>query len=526
VSRNKYRTSLYAAILPSEIVPQRLETRNAVWEYLKKLPKAEKTIQFLEEEQLIYYKKTTIQFRVLDAPSCKLYLLSFSPTGEDRHKWGKTACEAAAENTLSFCDEIGPKINIQLAEIDLAFKQAHFSTDETIDISNWEISCPYRKPPTKENLVDFLAKSGSTRYESVFQCIPGGNSFYVFTDTYLDGSAPFPQLKKAIIEYGQVLGPKSMITVKEFAENFNKEKSAFIFLESARLLETWYREYKIFFDSNRIPTQYLNDTTISQKITRFAGVRANLILEMLTKMDMQPIILQAPEEIFVNDGFLCLSDLVQTPKRLFGALFTYSKQGLRIKGEVQIYDDIEFETPTTYSIEIPQEKINLLAQKICSLIGRRLKIDIILTKTWKKQNIEWLTDALRRNGIETEKVYYLSGRTCRFVDDYLQDSSNYRSFSHPYFILNGKIATLKTATETRIYPNLFSLYAELVWPDDAMLTQGDLEKILWLIKKRIYRIQEFHVLKRTEPAYIFGNLRKMYLGEIKERLKIPLRLLI
>ena len=34
------------------------------------------------------------------------------------------------------------------------------------------------------------------------------------------------------------------------------------------------------------------------------------------------------------------------------------------------------------------------------------------------------------------------------------------------------------------------------------------------------------VLKKVEPVYIFNNVRKMYLGEIRERLAIPLRLLI
>ena len=133
---------------------------------------------------------------------------------------------------------------------------------------------------------------------------------------------------------------------------------------------------------------------------------------------------------------------------------------------------------------------------------------------------------LLESKVETEKVYYISSRTSRFVDEYLQESSNYRSCCYPYKILGKRIAFLKTCTEIRIYPNLFSLYIELMWPKNAQITQGDLEKILWLAKKRIYRIQEFHILKNAEPVWIFRNLRKMYLGEIRERLTIPLRLLI
>lgn len=95
-----------------------------------------------------------------------------------------------------------------------------------------------------------------------------------------------------------------------------------------------------------------------------------------------------------------------------------------------------------------------------------------------------------------------------------------------YKILGDRIAFLKTCTEIRIYPTLFSLYIELMYPKNAKIRHGDLEKILWLTKKRIYRIQEFHILKNVEPIHIFRNLRKMYLGKIKESLNIPLRLLI
>jgi hypothetical protein len=32
-------------------------------------------------------------------------------------------------------------------------------------------------------------------------------------------------------------------------------------------------------------------------------------------------------------------------------------------------------------------------------------------------------------------------------------------------------------------------------------------------------MEKFHVLKKVEPVYIFSNVRKMYLGQIKESLQ-------
>lgn len=267
----------------------------------------------------------------------------------------------------------------------------------------------------------------------------------------------------------------------------------------------------------------MNDATITDKM-KYPGVKANLLLEILTKMGRPPVVLQAPEEMFINDGFLCLSDITSTPRKLFGALFTYSKQGLNVKGEVQIYPDIEFEATEDY-IDITEKNIDLLAKKVNALMGgRSLKIDILLTKSWKQENVQRLVKALAENNTETERAYYLSSRTSQFVDDYFE--SNEKSLRHPYLVLGEKMGFLRTSTDIRFYPHLFSYYVELVWPKDEKLKREDLEKILWLVKKRIYRIQEFYVLKRAEPICIFNNVRKMYIGNIEERLSIPLRLLI
>lgn len=527
MSVEKYATSLYVASLPSESIPSRVQLRNSLWDYFGQLAK-DGTIQLKEDEkgQTIIFNETLIFFRVNDAPTDGLYLLAFLPVGRDVPNWRKADNQKAARNVLDFCDLLGSKITIQLPDEILTFKRMSYSDNSMIDISGWEIECPYKRPARKESLRDFIQKTATTKYEYTYQCIPQDNTFHVFTDTYIDGGDPLTQLKSVIRDYGKVYGPKSLEIAKEFGEKLDRKQACvFIFLENGKLLEQWYKQLKVFFDSNSIPTQYVNDITITNKM-RLPGVKANLLLEMLTKMGRPPIVLQAPEEMFVNDGFLCLSDIVTTPKKLFGALFTYSKQGLNVKGEVQIYEDIEYET-TEDSIEIPEQSIDLLAKKASVLFGSRaLKIDILLTKAWKKENVQRLVKSLRKNKVETDRVYHLSSRRCRFVDEYLESSVNIRSLNHPYLILGPRTGFLRTSTDIRFYAHLFSYYVELVWPEDIKLEREDLEKILWLVKKRIYRIQEFHVLKKVEPVYIFSNVRKMYLGEIEERLAIPLRLLI
>jgi hypothetical protein len=114
----------------------------------------------------------------------------------------------------------------------------------------------------------------------------------------------------------------------------------------------------------------------------------------------------------------------------------------------------------------------LLANNIFGLVGRN-SIDILLTKRWKPDRIDQLVNLLSRKNIKVKKIYYISSRTCRFVDDYLLDSSNVKSLSNPFLIVNDKFGFLKTCTDVRIFNNLFSLYIELQYPNDAKLAQPD-----------------------------------------------------
>lgn len=526
MNNRKYSTTLYVASVSGRTIPSRAEVREALWNQFREFAE-ENELSVIEEKQRISYNDIQVSFRINDATTDRIYILSFCPTGEDISKWGKQKCIEATSDALEFCNLLGSEITA--SSIGLIFKRIDLLDQDSIDISDWEVSFPLLRPATKSQLGDFLRKTGQSGYENIFLSVPKNNSFHIFTKTFFKGIEPFPTLRNILTSFGTVQGPSYIATAQEFCEKLAgpiKEKAVFVFLEDENSLERWYEKHKIFYDSNRIPTQYIDERTVREKLTKWPGVKANILLEMLTKMGNPPIVLQAPEEIFINDAFLCLSDIVSIRQRLFGALFTYSRQGLGLREEVQIYDDIEFETPTRHSLEMTEENVDLLARKIQKLIGRSLKIDILLTKRWKEENIEKLIAVLHENKIETERAYYISSRTSRFVDEYLRESANYRSCRHQYVILGKRIAFLKTCTEARIYPNLFSLYIELVHPEETQIGQGDLEKILWLVKKRIYRVQEFYILKNPEPMYIFRNLRKMYLGEISERLTIPLRLLI
>lgn len=517
------KTTLYVAKLADKTAPTRQDVRKELWKYMKNIDETS-LLDYNDEKELICYNGKQIGYRIMDAIPANAYLLAFRPYGKVA-MWGKASI-AASQNLLEFCDLLGSTIEIA-TNPKLAFEQRSFASNDRIDISQWSVLCPYTDLHKKKDLIRFRS---SANYQSSISAVPRNSEMYVFSDTYLKGTGPYQALKETLSYYGKVFGPQKIAHARRAVSGISqraKKNSIFIFLENNENLSEHYEKDKIFFDSNLMPTQYVSTATVEQKLLRFQGVNANLILEMLTKMGRQPVVLQAPEEIFTNDGFLCLSDITTVKDRLFGAVFTYAKQGLEtLREDVQIYDNVRFKNPNKFSIEIDNDNIDLLAENVYGLIGGRHNIDILLTKRWKIESINRLVELLERNNIRVKKVYYISSRTSRFVDDYLLDNCNYRSLVHPYMIINKKIAFLKVCTEIRIFQNLFSLFIELQYPNQAELKQADLEKILWLAKKRIYRIQEFSILKIPEPLYVFNNLRKMYIGKINTRSSLPLRLLI
>jgi hypothetical protein len=521
---NGYRTSLYFAKSDLPTIPPKASVRKGIWEALKQI-KTTEDIKFVETAQNIVYNDTLIAFSVREIPEESYYLVSFFPYGENVALWTKRDSMKAMRDVIEFCDIIGNKVSIVVEEGILHFSRRYLDAKQGIDISDWEVSFPAVKPPEKESLSTVLENAANTHYKYVLEKVPKGKNFMIFTQTYLGDMKPIEILKIFLKDFGRTLGPKSLITARELGEKFSdKENSAFIFVENEKLLESWYRSLKVFFDSQRIATQYIMDTTIQQKLTRFYGVRANLILEIMTKLGVKPIQLRPPEEIIDSDGFLCLSSIESATRRLFGALFTYSKEGLEIEEEVQIYPDIEFSVHEE-TLEIPSDKVDLLSEKISKLIGRKITIDVLLTMEWNRDSLRKLIENLKKYGIKTNRVYYVSSKTSRYVDSCLIDGY-YQKCVHPYLMIGNKVAFLKSSTDVRIYANLSSIFIKLMWPEDGKIELKDLEKILWLVKKRMYRIQEFYVLKIPEPIHVFKNVRTMYLGEIKEKLTIPLRLLI
>lgn len=519
MNNKDYATTLYVADLESLAFLPLEVMRESIWKYLNETLGEEVT--FVENSQNLVYNGTLICFRVRDLPEERKILLSFFPIGEDISRWFKKQNLKAAGDVLGFCERLGEELSIKAEGNSFQFKAVPLQADSLLDISDWEVILSAMDPPEKISFGDM--PSG---YGWILDTIPTDTSFMIFTEKYKSGGEPISALTNILEKYGSVERTSSLFTARSFADKANiRDNTAYVFMDESYLLKQWYETQKIYFDSNKIPTQFIIDNTVTDKLVKWPGTRANLILEIMTKMGKPPLILRPPEDIVTCDGFLCLSDIESTTRRLFGALFCYSKEGLQAEEEVHIYDDIEFTLPEYEKIDVPIEKLDVLSGRISNLIGKDMEIDILITKEWRREKLNRLIGKLKEKGIKVQKVYYISTKTSRFTDEYITAESGDRT-QYPYTIIGDKTAFLRTSTGIRIYPNLSHLFIRLMWPEDVHIGENDLKKVLWLVKKRIYRIQELDVLKLPEPMLIFGNVNKMYLGKFQETLSLPLRLLI
>lgn len=516
-----HKTSLYVGILQNREGFTLKKLRENVFDYLRKHFTPDSRVVTIGTEQSFAYKEVLIEFRTKLLDDGKV-LVAFFPGSrrEDVRYWNKTQTTTALDTTLQLCDIIGDSIRALIDQNVLMLNRA--SGDKVIDFSNWDVVFPLMNPAQKKPVKQVVDGAKQTGYTEILAQIPRENDFYIYSQDYTDGTYYATVLQNVLKEFGKIEGPRNVSLAKAFAASLhNKEQASFIFLEKKQLIERDYQMMKSYFDTNKIPSQYIQDINVD-KLGKWPGVRANFLLELMRKKGADVLQLRSPGEIIEAQGYLCLSD-IESSRNLFGALFVYAEGGHDHEEEVQIYEDISFGVDED-RIHFAPNAIETLSNKIHLLINRPVQIDLVLTKQWTRENLEKLVVLLKAKSIVISKAYFVSTKTARFVDSSVLFNVAEKT-KCPYIIL-GKSGYIRTCTEIRTFSTLSSLYVELAYPFSKPLEEKDLKKILWLTKKRIYRLQEFYVLKIPEPMKIFANLRKMNLGKINTVLKLPLRLLV
>ena len=144
--------------------------------------------------------------------------------------------------------------------------------------------------------------------------------------------------------------------------------------------------------------------------------------------------------------------------------------------------------------------------------------NILVTKKLNKRSMESLINALKNNGISINKVYYVSNSKLRFVDNFNYYNNN-RGSEHYYKIIGQNMAVIKLATQQFLYPQLFSTFVEILYPPRSQISIEDLKNIIWLSKKRTYRLFSMKNMTQLEPVVI-KDKNKQFITSIKGSVNI------
>ena len=122
--------------------------------------------------------------------------------------------------------------------------------------------------------------------------------------------------------------------------------------------------------------------------------------------------------------------------------------------------------------------------------------------------------------------FICSGCINRFLFSSLPDEATYL-YKHPFIIWDDRVASFQTNSKMQLYGTMFPMYTELLNPwNEQKLDEKDLKMILWLVKKRIYRIANFYTLKIPEPLALFDHVKGLAIKDIHGKLKISLHTII
>ena len=169
-----------------------------------------------------------------------------------------------------------------------------------------------------------------------------------------------------------------------------------------------------------------------------------------------------------------------------------------------------------------------LSQKIDALSNLKNKtIDVYVTKRWRIRDVGKLVNFLSENDINVRRFLYISNKTNRFLFSNLKNEDSSNLNIHPYIIWDGKVASIQTNSVLQLYGTMFPIHIELLnhWTAEK-LNEKDMQMIIWMVKKRIYRINNFYNIRTPEIMKIFDGVKEMELSSITNKMRISTHLII
>lgn len=471
------------------------------------------------EDKEITSNGCSIEYRLYYSSVVKRYILSFTPKNIWKYA-KKSELETAFVKTMDFVNSLNKEVSL----MGINFQRYEPSAIETINIADWGFSL------LNDTKLRTLSNINYSSMSELASEVYASNQEKIDLQLLIvDGSSQIRdiikagQLKKKVKamfkKTPEVVGVSDNL-LELISQRQDRDNLFLLYIGEESDVEKNYKSFKNYLLSHGIPSQFMSINMLDNKLK--CGL-INLIFEVIKKSSIEPIQLDPRTEIDV-DGFLCLSDISSTNGKYFGVSIEFTGGNVITDDYLEMYTDINYESKYQ-KINFGEGQLSKLASKLSALSTLNgKKIDLFLTKKWSGKDVSYFLERLKELNIHIRKCMYVSQKTNRFLFDkfYLEENR----LNHPYIIIDGALGSIQTNTEIKNYGTMYPIHIEMMNAWDHDLTEKDMIRILWLVKKRIYRLKNFFGLKLPENIALFSDVQGLQIESITGVLKIKVNHLL
>ena len=450
----------------------------------------------------------------------KRIFLALSPEFQSNiyMRLGKEQTQKIAEDDVkNIKHKIGDCIHISINNEDIKLCAFSYSSEKNISISDWNVNF-YTNSILYSNYIN--------NHNEFINKIMNKKAFKFRIVNLSGDKTNINSVKKILGNYGDDLNltydSKNYTQITRLPNNGNIIN--IVLLDESD--KQAYYDTKEFFLTYKMPFQHIR---MNGKFQVNPAIQQMLLLEIYKKTHPNDFYLM-PDHFLQESiaGFLYLdADFIHntlnnryfnylTTSYIFSENMDYSEENIIANMNVNIhvkrdYMNIMDTGRVVESILSGNEVINKFRNE-----GKYF--NILVTKKLNKRSMESLINALKNNGISINKVYYVSNSKLRFVDNFNYYNNN-RGSEHYYKIIGQNMAVIKLATQQFLYPQLFSTFVEILYPPRSQISIEDLKNIIWLSKKRTYRLFSMKNMTQLEPVVI-KDKNKQFITSIKGSVNI------
>ena len=470
-------------------------------------------------EREITFNKTKITFYVNYSPKTRRYFLCIMPKNIWTYSYKKVLLPAFYE-TIEFFKKLPETIEVGEVKFSKSAVTGHIDIKDWKFTTNPDIGVNSLTQITNFNQIrgvghSLFDKKKGTIKQKLLVVNAGGIVNTPKLDSLIKRISPLFEKDPEVLKYDSA--------ILEKISNRSDEDDLFVlFFGTKTNIDSCYNKFKQHFISKDIPSQFIGVDRLDNKMTW--GFE-NLILEVLKKtLESDSISLDVLPNLDL-DGFLCLSDIGNSENdKIFGISISFTGSG-NTEDWLEVYNDVDFATKYE-KISFEYGELNKLSEKIKALSDLESKtIDVFVTKRWKANDVGYISGLLEKNNIKIRKFLYVSSKANRFLFSDLANEIECL-YKHSYIIWDDRAASLQTNSKIQLYGTMFPIYIELLNPWAEKLNEDDLKLILWLVKKRIYRIANFYNLKIPELISLLDQVGSLNIKDITGKLKISPHTLI